>query len=220
MTDGQSVILSNDGSAVAWLRRVAASSPPIPLEAVIRRVGGDGEKVVDLSGLGRGGLQQLIQFDSDAGELIFVRGLSELIWVGIDGRLRKTMAKPDGVEPQPQTYRLVSNGWVAWDAYRENQPYRVAWSLPHGTGHHQIPKGRGITSLAVSPDANWIALSVTSGLSIGSTQDAVSVLRVTDGMEVFRKYFPKYTRSTVAFSDTGRFIYTDLEGVRVLRIVP
>ena len=82
-----------------------------------------------------------------------------------------------------------------------------------------MPKGRGITSLAVSPDGNWIALSVTSGFSIGSTPDAVSVLRVADGTEVFRKYLPKYTRSVVAFPDAARFIYTDLEGLHVRRII-
>jgi hypothetical protein len=83
-----------------------------------------------------------------------------------------------------------------------------------------VPKGRGITSLAVSPDGNWIALSVTSSLSIGSTQDAVYILGAVDGTEVFRKYFPKYTRSVVAFPDAERFIYTNLEGVRVLKVVP
>jgi hypothetical protein len=220
VTGVQSVILSNDGSSVAWLRPVAASAPPIPFEVVIRRVGGGGEQVVDLSALGRGGLQQLIQFDNAAGELVVARGLSELIWVGIDGRIRRTLTKPEGVEPQPLTYRLLLNGWVAWDAYRENQPYRVVWSLPRGRGSHQVPKGRGITSLAVSPDGNWIALSVTSSLSIGSTQDAVYILGAVDGTEVFRKYFPKYTRSVVAFPDAERFIYTNLEGVRVLKVVP
>lgn len=216
---GQSVILSNDGRSAAWLRPVSASTPPISLEVVILREGRP-EVVVGLGALGGGGLQQLIQFDSEAGELLLVRGLSELMWVGTDGRVRRTLTKPEGVEPQPQTYRLLSNGWVAWDAYRENRPYRVAWSLPDGTGNHQVPKGRGITSLGVSPDGNWIALSVTSSVSIGSTLDAVSVLRVADGTEVFRKYLPRYTRSIVAFPDARRFIYTDLEGLHVRRIIP
>ena len=139
---GQAVILSNDGGSVAWLRPVAGSTPPIPLEVVIRRVDGHGEAVVDLSALGRGGMQQLIQFDSDARELVIARGLSDLFWVGIDGRIRKTLTKPDGVEPQPRTYLFQSDGWVAWDAYRENQPYRVAWSLPSGKGSYQVPKSR------------------------------------------------------------------------------
>ncbi len=102
--------------------------------------------------------------------------------------------------------------------YRDDESYRFAWSLPAGTGSVRVPKGRSITSLAVSPDGRWIALSVTSTLSIGSTADAVSVVRVADGAEVFRKYLPKYTRSSVAFGDAGRFVYTDLDGVEVLAI--
>lgn len=215
----QAVILSTDGGSVAWLRPVVGATPPVQLEAAIRKVDGGGEGVVDLSALGRGGLLQLVQLDTKAGELIVAQGLSKLFWVGVDGHIRKTLPKPEGVEPQPQTYRLLSDGWVAWDAYRESEPYRIAWSLPGGKGSHQVPKGRSITSLAVSPDGSWIALSVTSSLSIGSTPDAVSVLRVADGSEVFRRYFPKYTRSSLAFPDPDRFVYTDLEGVHILKIV-
>lgn len=217
--EGQSVILSTDGRSVAWLRPVAGTTPPIQLEAAIRKVDGGGESVVDLSALGRGGLLQLVQLDTEAGELIVAQGLSKLFWVGIDGHIRKTLPKPEEVKPQPQTFRLLSDGWVAWDAYRDNEPYRIAWSLPGGKGSHQVPKGRSITSLAVSPDGRWIALSVTSSLSIGSTPDAVSVLRVADGSEVFRRYFPKYTRSSLAFPDSDRFAYTDLEGTHILKIV-
>ena len=216
--EGQSVILSNDGGSVAWLRPVAGVTSPVQFDAVIRRVDGRGDESVDLSALGRGGSQQLISFDSEAGELVVARGLSELLWVGVDGRIRKILPRPAGVAPQPQTFRILPGGWVAWDAYRENQPYRVAWELPGGNGSHQVLKGRSITSLAVSPDGNLIGLSVTSSLSIGSTPDAVSVLRVADGAVVFHKFLPKYTRSTVAFPDSGRFVYTDLEGVRVLKI--
>jgi hypothetical protein len=68
------------------------------------------------------------------------------------------------------------------------------------------------------PLPSWIAASVTSGISIGSTPDAVFVERAADAGEVFRTYLPKYARSTVAFPDSGRFVYSDMEGVRVLRI--
>jgi hypothetical protein len=80
-----------------------------------------------------------------------------------------------------------------------------------------MPRGQGITSLAPSPDGRWIALSVTSHLSVGSTPDAVSVLRAADGSEVFPRYFPKCTRTSVA-SAGGRFVHTDPVGVNALRI--
>jgi hypothetical protein len=70
----------------------------------------------------------------------------------------------------------------------------------------------------VSPDGRGIALSVTSLLSIGRTPDAVAVLRAVDGAEVFRTYFPTYTRASVAFPGPGWFVYTDLDGVHVLTV--
>ena len=170
---GQFPILSTDGKSIGWLRPVAGATPPIQLEAVVQKIGTAGERIVNLSALERGGILQLIQVDSRAEEIAVARGLNELFWIGFDGRIRRTL-RPEFVEPQPQTIRLVDRGWVAWDAYRENQPYRVAWSLARGTGSLRVPKGRSITSLAVSPDGRWIALSVTSTLSIGSTADAVS----------------------------------------------
>ncbi len=214
---GQFPILSTDGKSIGWLRPVAGATPPIQLEAVVQKIGAADERIVNLSALERAGILQLVQVDSQAEEIAVARGLNELFWIGFDGRIRRTL-RPAAVDPQPQTIRLVDRGWVAWDAYRENQPYRVAWSLARGTGSLRVPKGRSITSLAVSPDGRWIALSVTSTLSIGATADAVSVVRVTDGAEVFRKYLPKYTRSSVAFGDAGQFIYTDLDGVEVLAI--
>jgi hypothetical protein len=215
---GQFPILSNDGGSVAWLRPVAGATPPIQFEAVIQRAGTGDERVVDLSALGSIGLVQLVQLDTKAEEIIVARGLRQLFWVGFDGRVRHTLPKPESVEPQPQTFRLLADGWVAWDAYREDLPYRVAWSLRTGHGSLRVPKGRSITALAVSPDRRRIAVSVTSSISVGSTPDAVFVVRVADGAEVFRRYLPKYARARVAFPDPNRFVYTDLEGVNVLEI--
>ena len=216
--ENQFPILSTDGRFAAWLRPVAGSTPPIQLEAVIRAVEADALRVVDLSALGPGGLLQIVQFDAGTGELILARGLRQLSVIGTDGRLRKKLPTPTEVDPQPQTYRFLGEGWVAWDAYREDGPYRVAWALPTGSGVSRVPLGRSVTSLALSPDGRWIALSVTSGLSIGSTPDAVYVLRAGGGPEAFRRYFPKYTRASVAFAGDGLFVYSDLRGVNVVRI--
>lgn len=215
---GQFPILSTDGRSAVWLRPVQGSTPPTQFEAVVRDVDRPRERVVDLAALGRGGIQQLVELDTEAGELVAARGLHELVRVGLDGRLRGVGPDVRGVEPHPSTFRFVADGWVAWDGYRENEAYRVAWSLAGGKGAHRVPRSRGITSLAVSPDGRFIALSVTSGLSIGATPDAVYVLSAADGAEVFRKYFAKHTRSSVAFLGPGWFVYTDIGGVNVLRI--
>ena len=200
----QPPILSIDGRDAAWLQPVAGSSPPIQLAAVVQQVGGSRRRTVELSALGRGGLQ-LVQLD--ATDLVIARGLRELVVVGRDGAVRETLPVPAEIALHPQTYRILPGGWVAWDAYRDSGAYLVAWSLPAGKGLHRIPKGRSVTSLAPSPDGRYIALSVTSTLNIGSTPDAVYVLRTEDGSEAFRRRFPKYTRSSVAFAGAKHFVY-------------
>ena len=78
--------------------------------------------------------------------------------------------------------------------------------------------GRSITSAAVDPTGAFIAISETTALSIGSASDVVSVVRTDTGAEVFRKYLPRYARSSVVFFEGGLFGYADLEGTHVLKM--
>ena len=84
----------------------------------------------------------------------------------------------------------------------------MAWSLPQGDGLYEIPKGRSVTAVSVHPAGRYIAVSVTGTLSIGSVRDAVFVIRVADGAEVWRRYLNRYTRSQVAFLGTGHLAVT------------
>ena len=93
-----------------------------------------------------------------------------------------------------RTAGVFRNGWVAWDGYRDTGRYRVAWDIQGAKGLHEIPKGRGITSVSVSPSGRLIAISVTTNLNIGSVRDAVYVLRTSDGREVFRFAVSKTVR--------------------------
>jgi hypothetical protein len=63
----------------------------------------------------------------------------------------------------------------------------------------------------VSPDAQLIAIGVGPNLSIGSVKDSVYVLRASDGVEVFRRFFPPYTRSRSAFLGNRYFALTTVE---------
>jgi hypothetical protein len=111
---------------------------------------------------------------------------------------------------------------VAWDGYREREAYHVAWSTSSGQGRHRIPRGRSPAAVAVDPEGRHVALSVSGSYSIGEVPDAVVVVRTTDGAEVFRRYLPRYARSTVAFLGTEFFAYTGVEEgrsrLRVLRV--
>src|SRR2546425_10997647 len=103
------------------------------------------------------------------------------------------------------TFRRVGgNGWIAWDGYRDDAPYRLAWVLPAGRGVYRVPKGRSIVGVDVDAAGTLIALSVSGTLSIGGVRDAVVVLRAADGGEGFRRFPPRYPRPAVTFLDGGR----------------
>ena len=108
---------------------------------------------------------------------------------------------------------------MGWDAYRDDDPYRVAWWFPAGKGNHHVLKGRSINSVAVSPSGDLIAISVATALNIGDIQDAVYILRASDGKEVFRRYLPRYTRTRVLFPDTNSFLYSSDGKTLLVRIV-
>jgi hypothetical protein len=152
-----------------------------------------------------------------AAEEIMLWKTDRLISVDFFGKLKKEYPRPAVARPQRDTYREMGNYWLAWDAYRENEPYLMEWSLASGSGTHQTPLGRSIHSAAFDAAGKWIAVSVGSSLNIGKAQDAVYVLSASDGHEVFRKYLPRYSRSPVAFLEPHFFAYSDQSGVHLVR---
>ncbi len=220
-------ILSTDGNWVAWLEYIpGVTVTPLPQRVVIRSLRDDRERVVNMPPPGHSEFV-LLGVNMDAEELPFYEHeyttrQNSLTVVGLDGARRGQPLVADGVDPQSTTFLRVGQGWVAWDAYRENKPYRVAWSMPNVHGTHEILKGRGITAVAVNPSGKYVAISTTTSLNIGRIKDAVYVLRTSDGKEVWRRYLPTYARSSVVFLGDMFFAYTDWDGahiaVRVLQI--
>jgi hypothetical protein len=205
-------ILSDDGDWISW----------IELEQIvirnIRNIAGSKPEVrVDLSPFGTA-TYVLANIDISNGDIALWRN-DELMVLGIDGQVRSRLPIPADVEIQPNTFQRLGDGWVAWDAYRDQDPYRVAWSLPGGAGHHHVPRGRLINSAAVSPSGDLIAISVSTALNIGDIQDAIYVLRAGDGKEVFRRYLPRYTRTQVLFPDKDLFAYSADNKTLLLRVV-
>jgi len=210
-------ILSTDGNWVAWLAVIPDTGPPVLNRVFLRpRDPREKEKIVELSSLGPA-RYMLERLDMTAEEIILWK-TDRLISVDFDGKLKREFPRPATVHPQQTTYREMGNYWLAWDAYRENEPYLMEWSLPSGSGTHQVPLGRAIHSAAFDAAGKWIAVSVGTSLNIGNAQDAVYVLSASEGREVFRKYLPRYTRSPVAFLEPHFFAYSDQSGVRVVRI--
>jgi hypothetical protein len=222
-----SPILSNDGEWVAWIQFVpGAITPPLPEEVMVRSLRDSEERRVSLQPLGRGSFA-LLALDMNSEELTlfehdYATSENMVFGIGVDGAKRWGPLKAEGVEAQSTTFLQAGQGCVAWDAYREIGRYQIAWSLPRGSGKHEVRKGRGITAVAVDPSGSYVAVSVTTSLNIGHIRDSVYVFRASDGAVAFCHYLPSYTRSEVAFLGDSHFAYTDWNGaqsqVRVLRL--
>ena len=211
-------ILSNDGEWVGWIETLPNSPPPVLERIVIRNIAAKLPDIrVDLGSLGPA-IYTLDDIDVKNSEIRVWRN-NELMLLDLNGEVRSSAPRPDGVEPLSHTYRKVGDGWIAWDAYRDEEPYRVAWSLPAGKRLHRVLKGRSINSVAVTPSADLIAISVASRLNIGRIKDAVYVLRASDGAEVFRQYLPLYTRTQVLFPTNETLLYSTGEKTLLVRIV-
>jgi hypothetical protein len=224
-------VISRDGAAVAWLVPVPDSGQPPSLSVVVRSLvpsarlrssaaGPDraADIVVPLDRIERGGVV-VLDVDMSAREVLLAIGERRFAAIGFDGVPRWGPVRPDGVEALSMTFRRVGPGWVAWDGYRDRGAYALAWVLPAGRGVHHVPEGRGITDVAVHPGGRFIAISVTTSLSIGSVADSVYVLRAADGAQVFRRFLPRYARSSVAFQGDDLFAYTEWDGARAALLV-
>lgn len=212
-------ILSSTADAVAWVARVAGSTPPVRARVVVRPFGVSpitDEVDIDLSPFGPASYM-LLGVNTVSRDVTLWRTDGPLA-VGFDGQRRETAFSSGTLRPHGSTYVRHRDGWVAWDAYREDGPYQLTWSLPAGTGTHAANKGRNITAAAVDPSGRFVAVSESTTLSIGNAQDVVYAVRTRDGADAFRQYLPRYARSQVVFFEGGLFGYSDLAGTHILRI--
>ncbi len=212
-------ILSNAADAIGWLERVAGSGPPILERVVIRPIdqsSRSGDLRIELAPFGPASYV-LMEVNTATLEVVLWRDQAPLV-LGFGGSKRDVPYTPGSVRPLYTTYLQHRDGWVAWDAYREDGAYQLAWSLEGRSGVHRATKGRSITSATVDPSGHFIAISETTTLSIGDAPDVVYVIRTIDGADVFRKYIARYSRSQVVFFEGGLFAYSELEGTHVLRV--
>ena len=213
-------IVSDTADAVAWVQRVEGLDPPFLTRIGVRALqpsSGLDRIEIDLKPFGAASYT-LLGVDTVEREVVLWRDEQPML-VGFDGERRELNFAPGPIRPQASTYLRTRDGWVAWDAYRDEGPYQLAWSLPAGSGTHRTNKGRSVTSAAVDPSGSLVAISESTTLSIGDARDVVYVIRASDGADVFRVYLPRYARSQVVFFEGGFFAYSDLTGTHVLKIL-
>jgi hypothetical protein len=192
-------VLSADASAIAWLKtQRTPDGSGFAYTVWIRELQGGTERAVRL-GAAASKHPQLIAFDAAKGELVVATDSEQMLGLDLEGELRWGPVRIPEIGHLSDNFRRYAKGWLAWDGPGEDGPFRVAWSLILGAGQHQVLKGRAITSIALDPWSRYIVISVSPHLSIGQVRDAVYVLRVHDGAEVYRRYLAPYSRAAVAF---------------------
>ena len=220
-------VLSSDGAWIGWLQRAKwVKGEPGNVQVQLEQWETGEVRIVPLAHMMPARFD-LMKIDPEGGTVMLSRHSrlpEEFLSVNLEGEIVWGPVQPTTVGASSRSFRKVDGGFVAWDSYLETKAYRIEWSLPGGSGLYRIPLGRGITSLAVSPDGRYIAVSVNTNLNIGDIDDSVFVIRASDGAEVFRRYLKVYTRSAVAFLGDGFFAYMESrdssDGLRVLKIPP
>ena len=210
------LILSTDGQWAAWLLPMRVQKG-IHFELAMRRPDGPEEKNAHLAALGPGSYE-LLELDAAAQEITLARNLNELVRVNFDGATRWRVTSGD-IAAQPTTFRRLGQGYFAWDAIRESGPYRMGWSLPSNPNTYGFERLREIQHAAVDPSGHYAAASLETQYGrLLWLRDAVSIVRLNDRLEIFRKYFPRFNRSRVVFLTARYFAYSDGNQVRVLRL--
>src|SRR5207249_6642952 len=168
---------------------IAGSGPPVLDTLHIAPVQpGAREVVIDLSPFGPA-TYEVVGVDRQNGEILLWEGFpGRLRAIGRDGQERVAPTIPPGVKPQSQTIVLTPHGSLAWDAYRDDDNYVVAWSMDTGSGTRRIPRGSSIVAAAADPSGRYVAVSTSTTVNIGHVADSVFVLSVRDGREVFRRF--------------------------------
>ncbi len=206
-------LVSKNGMWVAWIIRGQSGGASVQIR---RRSGGEEVLVLSHELLQRATIS-LVELDAVARRIVINRDLRTFVALRFDGSVAWGPIEAP-VAAQQDTFRYLPGTWLAWDAYLDKGPYRVAW--PSGT--YAIPRGSVITSAALDSRGRFAAVSSTTGLNIGSTPDKVLIVDTVDRSVVLRKTLPRYTRTQVAFLGEGHFAYSDFDGerstVRVLRI--
>ncbi|MFM9843704.1 MAG: hypothetical protein ACKVOI_12105 [Dongiaceae bacterium] len=188
-------IVTGDGTELAWLANLQSGNSVDPVVR-IRPARGGAERTVLLP---KGQQYQLLAFDDRSGDFLLSYYPNGMIGVGPDGTVRWGPFTADGLVSIGANLRRAGDGWIAWDSYRDEGRYRIVWSLPAGSGSREIPKGRSIAALSVSPDGVLVAVSTSPSVSLGNIADAVFVFKAADGNEVYRRTLPAYSRSNVQF---------------------
>lgn len=211
-------ILSEDGGWLAVLRTIR--TPAENRNEIVLRNAASGESRILWPRDTEFTWHELVAIDVTKQEIVLARGLREYLWIRFDGRVIRGPVNTGDVQAQPPTFRWVGDGWFAWDAYRDERPYGLQLKTTSADRYVSAEKLRSINHAAIAPDARHAAMSLqTQHGRLLWLRDAVVVIDMASGKEIFRRYLPRFTRTPVAFPGNEFFAYGEAERVRVLRLL-
>ena len=216
LTRNANPVLSEDGR---WIALLSTIRTPNESRNEIILVAPNGQRARSFWPAGvEFSWHELVAIDVPKQELVLSRGLREYLWVKFDGAAVREPASTGALQAQPPTFRWVSDGWFAWDAYRDTAPYGWELSLRGRRISKAVEKLRRINHGAVSRDGRFVALSLeTEHGRLLSLRDAVVIYdTASEGAEKSRKYLPRFTRTPVAFLGNAHLAYGDSGRVHLL----
>jgi hypothetical protein len=190
--------LLHDERTLAWLEAGAPAHIALAEPAGIRRIA--------VPNLPQGSVGPLTGAGPQGPFYVSVLGTGVTQWLTIDGAgaIASTVRAPGIVSRFSHQLHPLADGWIAWDTYLDEGRYVLAWSRAGAVTQRELPRGLGITGVAVDAQGEFVAVTATSGLNIGRQRDEVWLVRTSDGTELFRRYAPKYSRDRVALP-AGRY---------------
>lgn len=213
-------ILTTRGGQLAWLDRAATGNQGKPHLIRLRDIDDPTQQqTIEVDVPPRASLSLM---EADPPYFTIARNLDEIIVVNADGKVVWGPILPPGVENAVWGFRRIgSDGWVAWDGYRDKGQRRLVWSLEDGKGEIIMPRGRKIESAAVSPDGRHIAYA-TEANSYFHAEGRLVVLRTTDGSIAYRRRLPQFARLQLSFLGNDHLAFRNYadgpKGTAVYRI--
>lgn len=206
-------LLSDDGSTLVWLDRKGG---PIERNRVrghvlhLRPIGGGTIETVELDLAPRDQFT-LIGADVAAGLFTLSRHRNDFLAVDRSGRIVWGPVSPNGTYSPRFSFRRIGDGWLAWDGYREKGRHLVRWLLAGRAGGLDVPKGRTIQHVSVDPSGRYAAVAIRGSARMISLASALVVLRLSDGVEIYRRFGEPYQRFWPAFLGSGYLAVSDFK---------
>ncbi len=213
-------VLTQEGGQLAWLDRGAVGADGKSQLIRLRNIdGAQTERTIKLDLPARDSLTLL---EANPPFFTLARYRNEVMVVDDTGAVVWGPVAPNGVDSAEHGFRRIGkDGWVSWDAYREDGPYRIVWSLPGGSGEKTMPRGRSIESVAVSADGRHIAYSTESNTYFNA-QGRLVLFETAGGEVTFRRRLKQFSRIRLAFMGNDHLAMhntaNDEIGIAVFRV--